>query len=140
MLSRVTEIRRIITVRINPGEDVLLGLRQAVKEQRDPAADRGALQAGTAQRKARRLEAAVALEHDHAGHAAERVSEGSDGAAGPRIAGEECRSARCAGVGPEQRFLDDPGREHDRFVRPGGKPAGGSHGARRKKKCARDGW
>ena len=32
MLSRVTEIRRIITVRINPGEDILLGLRQAVKE------------------------------------------------------------------------------------------------------------
>jgi predicted DNA-binding protein with PD1-like motif len=32
MLSRVTEIRRIITVRINPGEDILLGLRQAVNE------------------------------------------------------------------------------------------------------------
>ena len=32
MLSRVTEIRRIIMVRINPGEDILLGLRQAVKE------------------------------------------------------------------------------------------------------------
>ena len=32
MLSRVTEIRRIIAVRINPGEDILLGLRQAVKE------------------------------------------------------------------------------------------------------------
>ncbi|HEX7549161.1 MAG TPA: PPC domain-containing DNA-binding protein [Candidatus Methylomirabilis sp.] len=32
MLSRVTEIRRIITVRINPGEDILLGLRQVVKE------------------------------------------------------------------------------------------------------------
>jgi uncharacterized protein len=32
MLSRVTEIKRIITVRINPGEDILLGLRQAVKE------------------------------------------------------------------------------------------------------------
>jgi predicted DNA-binding protein with PD1-like motif len=32
MLSRVTEIKRIITVRINPSEDILLGLRQAVKE------------------------------------------------------------------------------------------------------------
>lgn len=32
MLSRVTEIRRIIMVRINPGDDILLGLRQAVKE------------------------------------------------------------------------------------------------------------
>ena len=32
MLSRVTEIKRIIMVRINPGDDILLGLRQAVKE------------------------------------------------------------------------------------------------------------
>jgi uncharacterized protein len=32
MLSRVTEIRRVIMVRINPGDDILLGLRQAVKE------------------------------------------------------------------------------------------------------------
>ncbi|HXK36360.1 MAG TPA: PPC domain-containing DNA-binding protein [Candidatus Paceibacterota bacterium] len=32
MLSRVTEIGRIIMVRINPGDDILLGLRQAVKE------------------------------------------------------------------------------------------------------------
>ena len=32
MLSRVAEIRRIIMVRINPGEDILLGLHQAVKE------------------------------------------------------------------------------------------------------------
>ena len=33
MLSRVAEIRRVVMVRINPGEDILLGLRQAVKEQ-----------------------------------------------------------------------------------------------------------
>ena len=32
MLSRVTEIRRVIMVRINPGDDIILGLRQAVKE------------------------------------------------------------------------------------------------------------
>ena len=32
MLSRVTEIKRVIMVRINPGDDILLGLRQAVKE------------------------------------------------------------------------------------------------------------
>ena len=32
MLSRVTEIKRIVMVRINPGDDILLGLRQAVKE------------------------------------------------------------------------------------------------------------
>ncbi len=32
MLSRVGEIRRVVMVRINPGEDILLGLRQAVKE------------------------------------------------------------------------------------------------------------
>ena len=32
MLSRVTEIRRVIMVRINPGDDILLGLRQAVKQ------------------------------------------------------------------------------------------------------------
>jgi len=32
MLSRVTEIRRIVMVRINPGDDILLGLRQAVQE------------------------------------------------------------------------------------------------------------
>jgi len=32
MLSRVTDIKRIIMVRINPGDDILLGLRQAVKE------------------------------------------------------------------------------------------------------------
>lgn len=32
MLSRVTEIRRVIMVRINPGDDILLGLRQAVKD------------------------------------------------------------------------------------------------------------
>jgi hypothetical protein len=33
MLSRIAEIRRVVMVRINPGEDILLGLRQAVKEQ-----------------------------------------------------------------------------------------------------------
>ena len=33
MLSRGAEIRRVVMVRINPGEDILLGLRQAVKEQ-----------------------------------------------------------------------------------------------------------
>jgi predicted DNA-binding protein with PD1-like motif len=32
MLSRITEIRRVIMVRINPGDDILLGLRQAVAE------------------------------------------------------------------------------------------------------------
>ena len=32
MLSRVTEIKRIVMVRINPGDDILLGLRQAAKE------------------------------------------------------------------------------------------------------------
>ncbi len=32
MLSRVTEIRRIVMVRINPGDDILLGLRKAVAE------------------------------------------------------------------------------------------------------------
>ncbi len=32
MLSRVTEIKRIVMVRINPGDDILLGLRQAVKD------------------------------------------------------------------------------------------------------------
>jgi len=32
MLSRVAEIRRVVVVRINPGDDILLGLRQAVKE------------------------------------------------------------------------------------------------------------
>ena len=32
MLSRVTEIRRVVMVRINPGDDILLGLRQAVKQ------------------------------------------------------------------------------------------------------------
>jgi predicted DNA-binding protein with PD1-like motif len=32
MLSRVTEIKRIAMVRINPGDDILLGLRQAVKD------------------------------------------------------------------------------------------------------------
>jgi uncharacterized protein len=32
MLSRVAEIRRVVMVRINPGDDILLGLRQAVKE------------------------------------------------------------------------------------------------------------
>jgi predicted DNA-binding protein with PD1-like motif len=32
MLSRVTEIKRIVMVRINPEDDILLGLRQAVKE------------------------------------------------------------------------------------------------------------
>ena len=31
MLSRLTEIKRVLMVRINPGEDILLGLRQAVK-------------------------------------------------------------------------------------------------------------
>ena len=33
MLSRVAEIKRVVMVRINPGEDILLGLRQAVKDQ-----------------------------------------------------------------------------------------------------------
>ena len=33
MISRGAEIRRVVMVRINPGEDILLGLRQAVKEQ-----------------------------------------------------------------------------------------------------------
>lgn len=32
MLSRVTEITRVVMVRINPGDDLLLGLRQAVKD------------------------------------------------------------------------------------------------------------
>jgi len=32
MLSRVTEITRVVLVRINPGDDVLLGLRQAVRD------------------------------------------------------------------------------------------------------------
>ncbi len=32
MLSRVTEIRRVVMVRINPGDDILLGLRKAVSE------------------------------------------------------------------------------------------------------------
>jgi uncharacterized protein len=32
MLSRVTELKRVIMVRINPGDDILLGLRQAVKQ------------------------------------------------------------------------------------------------------------
>lgn len=32
MLSRVTNVTRIVMVRINPGDDILLGLRQAVKE------------------------------------------------------------------------------------------------------------
>jgi len=32
MLSRVTDIKRIVMVRINPGDDILLGLRQAVAE------------------------------------------------------------------------------------------------------------
>ena len=32
MLSQITEIRRVLMVRINPGEDILLGLRKAVKE------------------------------------------------------------------------------------------------------------
>jgi predicted DNA-binding protein with PD1-like motif len=32
MLSCVAQIRRVIMVRINPGDDILLGLRQAVKE------------------------------------------------------------------------------------------------------------
>lgn len=32
MLSRLAEIKRVLMVRINPGEDILLGLRQAVKE------------------------------------------------------------------------------------------------------------
>ncbi len=32
MLSRVTDIKRVVVVRINPGDDILLGLRQAVKE------------------------------------------------------------------------------------------------------------
>jgi uncharacterized protein len=32
MLARVAEIKRILMVRINPGEDILLGLRQAIKE------------------------------------------------------------------------------------------------------------
>ncbi len=32
MLSRLTEIRRVMMVRINPGDDILLGLRKAVAE------------------------------------------------------------------------------------------------------------
>ena len=32
MLSRVTNITRIVMVRINPGDDILLGLREAVKQ------------------------------------------------------------------------------------------------------------
>ena len=32
MLSRLAGINRILMVRINPGEDILLGLRKAVKE------------------------------------------------------------------------------------------------------------
>lgn len=32
MLSRVADIARIVMVRINPGDDILLGLQQAVKE------------------------------------------------------------------------------------------------------------
>jgi predicted DNA-binding protein with PD1-like motif len=33
MISKTTNIKRIITVRINPAEDVLVSLRQAVEEQ-----------------------------------------------------------------------------------------------------------
>jgi predicted DNA-binding protein with PD1-like motif len=32
MLSRVTNITRIVMVRINPGDDILLGIREAVKQ------------------------------------------------------------------------------------------------------------
>ena len=32
MISQVTDIKRVIMVRINPGDDVLLGMRQVVKE------------------------------------------------------------------------------------------------------------
>jgi len=32
MLSRVAEIKRVIMIRIAPGDDILLGVRQAVKE------------------------------------------------------------------------------------------------------------
>jgi hypothetical protein len=32
MLSRITEITRVVMVRINPGGDILLGLRQAVQD------------------------------------------------------------------------------------------------------------
>ncbi len=34
MLSRAAAIQRIVMVRINPGDDILLGLRQAVAEQK----------------------------------------------------------------------------------------------------------
>ncbi len=32
MLSRVAEIKRVVMIRIAPGDDILLGIRQAVKE------------------------------------------------------------------------------------------------------------
>ena len=32
MLSRVADIKRVIMIRIAPGDDILLGIRQAVKE------------------------------------------------------------------------------------------------------------
>ena len=32
MISRVTEIKRVVMIRIKPGEDILLGIRAAVKE------------------------------------------------------------------------------------------------------------
>lgn len=34
MLSRIAHIQRVLMVRINPGEDILMGLRQAVAEHR----------------------------------------------------------------------------------------------------------
>ena len=32
MISRLTEMKRVVMIRINPGDDILLGMREAVKE------------------------------------------------------------------------------------------------------------